>query len=345
MKIGFYDPYLDTLSGGERYILSIASHWTKFNDVTVFWDKPNILNIAEKKLNIDCSQIKVKPNIFKYYLFRKLYTTREYDLIFVVTDGSLPLTIAKYNILHFQVPFQKLKLSAFKLGRYNAIIYNSDFTKKNLHINYQGLQKIIYPPVKPINISGKKKQNYILNVGRFNPVKKQEVLITAFKKAVIANEFKNYKLILAGGLIHSDNSYFESLKAQINGYPIELLANCGFEKLQELYNESYIYWHATGFREANPENMEHFGITTVEAMSAGLVPVVYKAGGQTEIIRNGINGYVWQTVDELIGLTKKLILDEQLRKKISNQSIQDSHNFDIQNYYVAFDDLLTEIQK
>jgi len=38
-------------------------------------------------------------------------------------------------------------------------------------------------------------------------------------------------------------------------------------------------------------SLEHFGITTVEAMAAGCVPLVYDSGGQAEIVSSGYNGY------------------------------------------------------
>ena len=38
MKIGIYSPYLDTLGGGERYMISLASHWSKSHEVSVYWD-------------------------------------------------------------------------------------------------------------------------------------------------------------------------------------------------------------------------------------------------------------------------------------------------------------------
>ena len=39
MRIGIYDPYLDTLSGGEKYMLSAASCLAKEHKVFIFWDK------------------------------------------------------------------------------------------------------------------------------------------------------------------------------------------------------------------------------------------------------------------------------------------------------------------
>ena len=39
-KVGLYNPYLDTLGGGEKHILSIVDAVAeKGGEITVFWDK------------------------------------------------------------------------------------------------------------------------------------------------------------------------------------------------------------------------------------------------------------------------------------------------------------------
>ena len=52
--------------------------------------------------------------------------------------------------------------------------------------------------------------------------------------------------------------------------------NVSFSKLIALMQESKIYFH--------PLPGEPFGISTVEAMSAGLIPVVPNIGGHTEFV-------------------------------------------------------------
>src|SRR5689334_10873617 len=118
MKIGFYSPYFDSLSGGERYVLTLASHWSMSHSVSLFWDDPTIVQKAQNRLHIDLSRVGVVPNVFKTRnFFKKLKISRGYDLIFFLTDGSVPTTFAKHNILHFQVPFSHVPAHAIKLRR------------------------------------------------------------------------------------------------------------------------------------------------------------------------------------------------------------------------------------
>ena len=62
-----------------------------------------------------------------------------------------------------------------------------------------------------------------------------------------------------------------------DGLPVVLHVDARGAELDALYRRAAVYWHATGLGEdldADPVRAEHFGITTVEAMSAGAVPVV-----------------------------------------------------------------------
>lgn len=342
MKIGFYSPYLDSLSGGERYVLALASHWSKSHDVRLFWDEKSIVSKASRHLHIGLSHVHTVENVFRTRnIFKKMMVSRGYDLIFFLSDGSVPTTFAKYNILHFQVPFQRVHVHSIKLGRYQAVVCNSDFTKRNIDSTVGAHSKVIYPPVEEIRREKGAKKNIILSVGRFHPLKKQDVLIEAFRKA----RFNDYELVLVGGLLPADELYFKRLKLAVKGLSARLIPNISFEKLAHLYNQSSIYWHAAGYREVSPEHMEHFGITTVEAMSVGSVPVVYNGGGLPEIVREGEDGFLWANTDDLLTQTSRIIASETLRQSLSKKSVIRSRQFSKERFTASFDTLLASITK
>jgi glycosyltransferase involved in cell wall biosynthesis len=99
--------------------------------------------------------------------------------------------------------------------------------------------------------------------------------------------------------------------------------------------EAMVYWHAAGYGEpadSHPERMEHFGISTVEAMAAGCVPVVINRGGQPEIVEHGVSGFVWETLDELIGYTSRLLDDGALRERMSAAARLRARTFSIESF-------------
>lgn len=347
MKIGFYSPYLDTLGGGERYTLTLASHWSGHHSVSVFWDQADILDKAQKRFDINLSSIKVVQNIFRgSNVFKKLFITRQYDLLFFLSDGSIPSTIAKRNILHFQIPFSPIAYSRAKLSRYQTVVCNSQFTKRSLDARVAKHAMVIYPPVSPVQEGRGKKENLILSVGRFtgfHTAKKQNVLIEAFAQGVKDKKLDGWRLILAGGLLPSDRQYFDSLQSLAKGLPVTFEANISHSRLDDYYLKSKIYWHAAGYGETDPQWMEHFGIATVEAMSAGTVPVVYDGGGQPEIVKDGENGFLWRTTRELLEKTDGIITNENLAETLQKNAIKTSKQFSVSQFCQAFDRLLYEL--
>ena len=338
MKIGFSSPYFDSMSGGERYLLTLASHWSKKHDVVLFWDDPKILSASEKRLHIDLSKIKITENVFKTKnVLKKLAVSRGYDVIFFLTDGSIPTTFARRNILHFQVPFQKISAHPMKLSRFQSVVCNSEFTKHNLDPKVGRRSVVIYPPVTPITGISENKKNSILSVGRFHPLKKQDILIEIFKKG----GFQGYTLALAGGLQPADAGYFESLQKSAKGLPVRFFPNIPFNELTHLYQESRIYWHAAGYGETRPEDMEHFGITTVEAMSTGCIPIVYHGGGQPEIVQKNL----WTSPEECALLTEKIINNIHEQTVLKQDMIRQSKKFSVEVFTNAFDTLLKDITR
>lgn len=375
-KAGIYDPYLDTLGGGERYCLTVAEILSQNGyDVDLFWGgDPKFVDKAAQRFSLDLKNINVVPDIFendvnkldsledignikdiyshqyhsklKFFL-QKINTTRQYDLFFYISDGSIPFLFSRQNLLHIQFPliqsltsFQKF-LTKIKLSRFSSIICNSEFTRKISQNSLDCNCQVLYPPVDVKKFANNaSKENIILAVGRFDNIlnfKKQDVLIEAFKKL---NQPK-WKLVLAGGSMESPehNHYLKHLQNLADGFKIEFVVNSDFDQLQKLYSQSKIFWHAAGFEEnehLHPEHTEHFGMTTVEAMASGIVPLVVSKGGLPEIVTDNQNGYLWSTVDELISKTNNLITHPELISQLSQAAINQSQNFTKEKFTINF---------
>ena len=193
MKIGIYSPYLDTLTGGEKYIFTMASCLSLEHEVTIFWDDFTILDEASKKFGLELSKVKVLPNILRNKGFLgKFIDTLTYDRFIFLSDGSIPLLGAKKLFIHFQFPVEWANTSslAFQIKKMfiSKIICNSYYTKhyidKKLGIN----SIVLHPPAEVKLKESLEKENTILTVGRFNRLtngsdfKKLEEMVTAFKQ-------------------------------------------------------------------------------------------------------------------------------------------------------------------
>lgn len=343
MKIGIFDPYLDTLSGGEKYMLSIATCLSSSNDVFVFWDQKQEKIIREEaynKLGIDLSKVLFYPNIFSsnISLLSRAFASRKFDAIIYLSDGSIPFVLTKLYI-HFQFPVEwvyeeSLKQKA-KLFFVKRIFCNSNFTKSFIDRKFGTNSDVLYPPVAISGIKKEKKENLILHVGRFDQnnnganYKKQDIMIGVFKQ-MIDEGLRNWKLVVITGVKKEDYSKFNKLKKMCVGYPIEVIDNPTNTDLWKWYSKAKIYWHATGFGEdlvKYPEKAEHFGISTVEAMALGAVPVVINKGGQKEIVVNEKSGYTWNTLEDFARKTNILINDVGLWEEMSKEATKRAQIF------------------
>jgi len=339
MKAALFDPYLDTLGGGERYMMTAAVCLAKNGwQVDVFWDDSRIRRLITERLGIKIERVNFVPNaLVNGNFFQKMKITHRYDLVFYLSDGSIPFLFGQKNFLHFQVPFQGVGgrkfLNRIKLRKIKAVVCNSLFTKRFIDREYGVKSRVLYPPVAVREFKPATKEKIILNVGRFTNLlhnKRQDVLIAGFKELIKQRPaMKDWRLVLAGS-DREGKEFVDHLRELARGYPIEIQTNLHFNKLKRLYGRAKIFWVAAGFgvdENREPEKVEHFGITTVEAMAAGCVPVVINQGGQPEIVKEGQNGLLWKNQAELVSQTFKLIDNRLLWRKLSAAAQKRAQDF------------------
>ncbi len=337
---------MDTLGGGERYIFTFALGLIKNGyKVIIAWSSRDELDEAEKRFGLDLSKVEIDEEAYalcsqKSGYAERLQFTKNYDLIFWVSDGSLPFLFSKNNIIHLQVPFKKMGnnpvIINLKTVFVSKFVYNSNFTKE---VHEKNLPKnksfVLYPPIDVNGIKPGKKENIILSVGRFDSPshsKRQDALIDAFK--IFSKKNKDYQLILAGGLAGGE-VVIKKLRSAAKGLNVKFVTNPDFSELKKLYSKAKFYWHAAGFdvdEKKNPEKVEHFGMTTVEAMASGAVPIVIGKGGQREILTPE-TGVLCYTLDDMAKETLDLAADSAKVTQMSKSAIERSKFFSVDNFY------------
>lgn len=352
-KAAVFDPYLDTIGGGEVYTGTVAECLVKLGfKVDIFWKSEDIIPRLKKFLGIDISKAKI--NVLGYWLFtnrgklwQKRSLSKKYDLLFFLSDGSVPVLFSQNNILHFQIPLRNIAGSSLvnrlKLKKIHHVICNSHFTKKVIDREYSLSSKVLYPPVN-IKRQVAQKQNIILSVGRFTETlhnKRQDVLVSAFKD-LLSQGLEGWKLVLIGSS-KEGKKMIEDLKKQAGNLPIEIITDIEHQKLEAEYAQAKIFWHAAGYgvdQQKNPELVEHFGIATAEAMSAGCVPVVIDKGGQPEIVKSGENGFLWDSLDSLNKVTLQLIESPEKMKKLAKEAKRASQRYSKERFCEEFSSLI-----
>lgn len=332
MKAAIYNPYLDTLGGGERYTLSFASVLARRGyQVDFEWKEKLIKEKLGKRFGMALDGINFIKNIRR---------GDGYDICFWLSDGSIPLLRARKNILHFQVPFKGINgrtlFNKMKLFRIEKVICNSYFTKSFIDNEYGIKSIVIYPPLD-VDIKPKKKENVILSVARFSQLeqaKRQDILVSTFKKMVRAG-LKNWELVLAGGIEVGAKEFIKKLERMSRNFPIKIIKSPDYTTLKDLYGKAKIFWSASGFGidvNKEPQKVEHFGISVVEAMAAGVVPVVFNAGGHKEIVDNGNTGYLWDRETELKKISQMLIENNKLIRKVKRDAVEASKVYEYERF-------------
>jgi glycosyltransferase involved in cell wall biosynthesis len=236
------------------------------------------------------------------------------------------------------------------LGSYSIVTANSCYTAEWIEKLWGLHSKVVYSVCDDMGPAARK-EKIILNVGRFaanaagNYYKRQEVLLDVFKGLTDLHR-DGWQLHFAGSIARDNalSRLTRELVEAAKGYPVVFHFNADLDALRTLYRKAAIYWHATGYGvSVRPELQEHFGLTTVEAMSAGAVPVVIDSGGQRETVTHGVDGLRWNDLASLVAQTRLLISDAQLLNRLSRQAVLASANFSRAAFTARMDQIIESL--
>jgi glycosyltransferase involved in cell wall biosynthesis len=346
VKVAIYNLHFATLGGGERRSALLAAHLCHWHDVTLFVHSPLNKSAIREIFGIDLSKVMVVELDQKDHL-EEVARVRP-DIFINNSHGSQLPCIAPVGIYMCMFP----EGEKFDLSSYDVITANSNFTAKWLLKKWGYTSEVVYSACEFIG-TGSKKEKIILNVARFfedtpsSHHKRQDVLIEAFRKLVDEYE-QDWQLHLVGnvGVSPGDQTFVEHLRFASERYPVQILTGLNFDLLRQEYRNASIYWHATGFgfrEDDRPSKQEHFGMSIIEAMSAGAVPLAFDGGGPRESIRPGVNGYLWTSKDELIHHTRYLASNAARMECMSAAAVEDSKQFGAGAFLARMDAIITRL--
>jgi glycosyltransferase involved in cell wall biosynthesis len=230
-----------------------------------------------------------------------------------------------------------------KFYRIKNVVCNSEFTKSIIDREYGLNSQVIYPPISVNDFRPRRKKNLVVYIGRFSSLaqhKGQDTLIRVFKKFYKKN--KEWKLVLAGGAEVGDDMS-GTLSKMASGYPIEILKSPVHKVVKELLGEAKMFWSASGYgidENLEPEKVEHFGITVVEAMAAKAIPLVVAKGGHKEIVEHNINGYLWSKKRELLSYAQEIADNFGITRELSNNAHEKAQKYSEDRFIEQFTGLI-----
>jgi glycosyltransferase involved in cell wall biosynthesis len=241
---------------------------------------------------------------------------------------SLPRRLP-HRLTEVQAAFDRRVTRVEFVPSYTRYLSNSQFTSSWVERLWGRPSDVLYPPVRP-SVRPGEKAPLILVLGRFfdpsfGHSKKQHELLATFRDLHRSGRLPGWRMAIVGGCDAANRDYALAVKRAARGLPVEVHVNAPGAVVERLLGEASLYWHGAGLGEdveRHPERFEHFGISVVEAMAAGAVPIVFGAAGPAEIVQDGVNGLHWCSLDELADITVDLVLDDERRNELGAAAVE-----------------------
>lgn len=290
-------------------ILLVTDAWhPQVNGVTFTWTY--ITNLLKKDHDIFVLNPYVdgSEHIFKLqgnipivknaaYITEKYFEQYKPDKVHIATEGSLGLAMRQYCIKN-KIPYNTSYHT--RLAEYGWVLYGVPRVLTWLYIRwFHKYSKKVLVTTK--SISNQLAVNNSIVWGRgvdtdlFNPSEKisrthEKTIITVGRVSKDKNlddfcKIKGYKKILVG-----DGPYLSTLKSKYKD--VDFTGFVPHKELVNLYNKADVF--------VFPSMFDTFGLVILEAMACGLPVAAYDVPSPSDIVQNGITGYLGESLEENI---------------------------------------------
>ncbi len=269
-----------------------------------------------------------KVNLLSYIHYpRKDRVSHKRSIHHIITENSIFARI----ILKIDKLLARFFYTISKTNIKNhVIIANSEFTKAAIIRVYNSLSnsiEVIYPSVEFFSPKQtNKKKLTVCSLGRFHPSKRQ------LEQIKIAQQLPEIKFNFIG-FAEKNDSYFNKCVNYLNKNSVEnvsLLSNLPYPELLETLQNSTFFIHTM--------INEPFGIVTVQAISAGVIPIVHNSGGQKEIVP--IKELRYNNLEEVQNILKNLLNNNHLIEEYQKELLQNINGYKPINFENDFSEIL-----
>lgn len=213
------------------------------------------------------------------------------------------------------------------LKKMPILLINSQFNKHAAEKYLNADTTVLYPPVDvecylPLS-SLDVRENIVLTISRIDESKGLELI------PYVASKVDCAKFVIIGSV--GSESCFQNLQKLIKELGLEkkvlVISNASELLKKEYLAKAKIYLHSSRY--------EAFGISVVEAMASGLLPIVFANGAPWVDILNetqGLYGYGYSDPISCANLIRIVLSNDSLRNEIIQRAITRSFSFSRRNY-------------
>jgi glycosyltransferase involved in cell wall biosynthesis len=206
-----------------------------------------------------------------------------------------------------------------RVRRVGSLLSVSNYTGRFVKDKWNRDSLTVYPPC-PVEdyaplAQTRRRENLVLTVGRIVPEKRFHDFVE------LARMVPDTRFVAIGSLSKEARSYYEKLK-EIAPENFSFVVS-PLRKVREILGRAMVYVHCA--------DGEHFGITIVEGMAAGCVPIVRDSGGPVEIVTSDV-GFRWRDLGSAAKQIKMLVGNDDLRDKLSLAASTRAKNFNAEAF-------------
>ena len=315
---------LQTTVSRNRVILELAQGLTKRgHSVTIFGTSDSQVPNVEIVGVIPKGLIDLPPSENPFYtdtahithaVMKLISEQKRFDVIhnhmypeFLPLIGSNLFEKPLVTTVHSQVT-PELKMALSDTYGSSVLVSISECARKALNLNsrlvYNGIDTNFFVPNSDVL------KSYLLFVGRMSKAKKDGRFIDpkGVTNAIEVAQKTGESLKIAGNI--EDNKFYDELVALHLSNTIELIG--GISSEQQLTREQIreLYQKAKAF--LFPINWEEpFGLVMIEAMACGTPVIAYNRGSVSEIVRDGLTGFIVDPSDQQVQSEGKWIIKKK----------------------------------
>jgi len=204
---------------------------------------------------------------------------------------------------------------------------NSGFTAEAIKTEFNTNSHILYPPVANeifLNQNetelDEQRDNTVVTIARISHEKNLQIIPHIAKYTQKDTSFIIAGLLDSAAVLESLQKTIEKLEVSRK---VKILPNVKRHRLNDLLLKSKIYLH--------PTMNEHFGVSIVEAMASGCVPIVHNSGGPKEFVPSHLR---YESIEEAAQKIDKAI--ESWSPKEAYRISKYAHRFSESNFSERF---------
>lgn len=336
MRVGFFSPTIGRVGGGEWVTLNMMDALkAKKQEIVVYSaeriDPTKIRNFFGHRLIFD-SEITYRPNFFDPFGLESIYPNLAKSFLFSLKCDLLIDTFSNAlfpwtDVVYFQgspkilrlpggikgsifLPYKAFLRSSSKHAKpeEKTLMSCSKFSARTVE-NVTGLTvNVLYPPVSTFftckNVSMTERTNTVTTVMRISEDKRPETIPEIAKLVSDKLSF----IIIGSCKLSSELKVLTRLCDSIRKLglkeKIKLRLNVSREEQRDILQKSKVYLHPYVPYEA-------FGITSIEAMASGCIPIVPDIGGLREIVPEKLR---YHSTEEAASLVEESVTSWSPRK-------------------------------